>query len=181
MNIEFDELIKDFKNNTKNNETYGHSEFQIRNFIINSQPTDYGKYKQCVLEIRSRIKSYENIMIEYNKLLEENNKDLVSLKKISEFEIIIEDIKRETYIFYDIYKDLITKIDLSKKEELEEDYWDKKFHKELTSYVLIGQFPPICLIQSIMDLPKKAIVRNELIRMIGEKFNEKKIDYNKNN
>jgi hypothetical protein len=177
MNIEFEDLIKDFKDNTKNNETYGHSEFQIRNFIINSQPTDYGKYKQCVLEIRSRIKSYENIIIEYNKLLEQEQKDHIVLKKISEFEIIIEDIKREVYIFYDIYKDLVGKIDLTKKEQLEEEYWNKKFQKELKSYVLIGQFPPISLIQSILDLPKYSEVRNELIRMIGERINEKRITY----
>ena len=167
----FDAVIKNLKREIRDEPT-GHSRFQIENFIIGSQPTDYGKYKQCVLEIRSRIKSYETINTAY---LETKNKDdkirsTDDLEKIAQYEILMEDIKRELYIIIEIYEKLKKKVDLDNREELEVDLWDKKFHKELMTYIFVGGSPiPVSLAQNIMSLPGNSSAKKQLGGLIQQK------------
>ncbi len=164
----FDEVIKNLKHEMKNEST-GHSRFQIENFIIGPQPTDYGKYKQCVLEIRSRIKSHENINTAYLEIKNNSNKSTEDLEKKSQFEILMEDIKRELYIFIDIYEELKDKINLDNREELEAAMWDEKFCKELISHVLMGGSPiPVSLAQNIWSLPDGSSSKKQLSGLLHQ-------------
>lgn len=145
-----DEIIK--------NESTGHTEFQIRNFIIGQVPTNYGKYKQCILELRSRIKQYKNLQ-------ELKTEDIV---KKSEYEITLEDLEREIKIFNNILEEIIPSLDLSKRDELEAEYWDQKFQKEILSYWASGIPVPPNLIQTILSLPSNSQARAKLVNLLFE-------------
>jgi len=165
----FDEMINDLRHEIKD-EPSGHSRFQIENFIIGQQATDYGKYKQCVLEIRSRIKSYETIHKAYHEIKNQDDKlrSTEDLENMASYEILMEDIKRELYIIIEIYEELKSKINLDNREELEADLWDKKFHKELMTHVFIGSPIPIGLAQNIMSLPDDSFSKKQLHGVIRQ-------------
>jgi hypothetical protein len=163
--LEFDKLVNEIDKDIRN-EPNGHSEFQIRNFIIGSQPTIYGKYKQCVLELRSRIKNYKSIMNMYNKLKAKEKLSSDEVKQMSEYEICLEDIKRETYIISDLYKEIKENINLDNRDELEIEYWDEKFGKEVTAHKISGYPLPVSLIQNILSLPNICRVKQLLVEQI---------------
>lgn len=169
---EFDILVSDIDKEIRN-EPSGHSEFQICNFIIGSQPTIYGKYKQCVLELRSRIKNYKSIMSGYNKLKAKEKLSTNDIKQMSEYEICLEDIKRETYIISDLYKKIKKNIDLNNRDNLEVEYWDEKFGQEVAAHRISGYPLPVGLVQNILALPNTCRTKQLLIEQI---VNLKEID-----
>jgi len=163
---EFNELIQNISKEIRN-EPYGHSEFQIRNFIIGSQPTIYGKYKQCVLELRSRIKNYQILLEKYDNLRSKDELSLDEIKQVSEYEILLEDIRRETYIINDLYEEIKENIDLSRRDELEIEYWDEKFGQEATAHKISGYPLPVGLIQNILSLPNNCRTKQLLVEQIN--------------
>ena len=150
---DFEQIIKDIEDVSKD-EIVGHSEFQIRNFIIGSQPTDYGRYTQCIKELRSRIKNYKNLISEIENINSKEEKTKKDIELLSEYEIFIEDISRESYILYRILQELKEILDLSDKNKLEIEYWNAKFEKELISYWMTGTPLSPSLVQNVMSLPR---------------------------
>lgn len=53
-----------------------HSYFQLKNFIIDQEPTHQGKLWQCIREIKSRFDTLKSINLEID-----NQKDLIELEK----------------------------------------------------------------------------------------------------
>lgn len=163
---DFAQLLKDLEEDVKD-AVPGHSEFQIRNFIIGSCPTQYGRYKQCILELRSRMKNYANLTKIQTDL--QGGSDPEKASKLSECELLIEDLKRETYILSGILQELKEGLDLTKKDELEAEYWDVKFHKDLVLHLQLGGLPiPIGLAQNIMSLPSGSPARQQLDSVIAQ-------------
>ncbi len=156
MQQSFDDLLDAIKNDISQ-EITGHTRFQIENFIIKAEPTDYGQYKQCVKELRGREKQCRTINEEIEKLnTKMKSGDLEPSeyhKRLSEHQILLEDIKRETYIFYDIFLEIKERIDLENREELEIEYWNARFEKLLLTHWISGAPLPISLIESIQCLP----------------------------
>lgn len=164
---EFDELIQEISNEIRN-EPHGHSEFQIKNFIIGAQPTIYGKYKQCVLELRSRTKTYKIIKERYDNIRSKEELSSDEIKQVSEYEILLEDIKRETYIISDLYREIKEIIDLDRRDELEIEYWDEKFGQEATAHKISGYPLPVSLIQNILSLPNSCRTKQLLVQQLKE-------------
>jgi hypothetical protein len=154
-------MIELIDNEIKNENT-GHSEFQIRNFIIGSQPTNYGKYKQCILELRSRSKNYKNISKEIEKINKKEEKSEEDLKRLSEYEVIIIDVEREIIIIYNILNEVKQTIDLKDRDKLETEYWNSKFEKEILAYWATGSPIPPNLAQTIWSLPGDCSVVKKL-------------------
>jgi hypothetical protein len=165
---EFTQLLKDLQEDVKD-AVSGHSEFQIRHFIIGSCPTVYGQYKQCLLELRSRMKNYENLQKILGEIPEKTISDQEKAQKSSECELLIEDLKRETYILSNILQELKPQLDLTKKDELEAEYWDVKFHNELMLHVWLGYPVPVGLAQNIFTLPKESRSRKRLDEVLASK------------
>ena len=169
------ETIQDLRPNVMN-ESAGHSEFQIRNFIINAQPTPYGKYRQCVAELRSRIKTIEhaiNKKTELDTLPECHPQDASQmsesdrLRKQVELDILIEDLGREIYIFRDVFCELENQVDLSRRDELEAEFWSKKFESDLIAHWMSGAPLPPSLVQNIMLLPDGAPAKQKLFKFLS--------------
>ena len=163
----FDELIQEIDKEIRN-EPHGHSEFQIKNFIIGSQPTKYGQYKQCVLELRSRIKNYNVLNERYSKMKSREDLSLDEIKQVSEYEILLEDLKRETYIISDLYNEIKKDIDLNRRDELEIEFWDVKFGKEVTDHQIAGCPLPVTLVQSILSLPNECRSKRMIIQHLNK-------------
>ncbi len=166
------EIVREVQQSIEN-EIYGHSRFQIENFIIGSQPTDYGKYKQCILELRSRIKNRDILIREIDKLetkKEKSDQDVAfttlpaeECRKLAEHKIALENIDRELYILSDIFNKVKIKIDLSRRDELEIGYWNAKFEQELMYSWMIGGSITTNLVQSILSLPEECSARTKLL------------------
>ena len=174
--INLDDMVRDFGEQTRN-EILGHTRFQIENFIINAQPTDYGRYKQCVAEIRSRIKQREMAKAEIDKLRGLLNTTGAGLKRIAELEILLEDVEREMYILGDVYDALRGRIDLSRRDELEREYWDAKFEHELLMHWLVGAPLSPSFAQNVLCLPDGSRAKNKLLSQLSIK----QVDFRHNN
>lgn len=158
-----DNLVNKISEEIKNENT-GHTEFQIRNFIIGSQSTLYGKYKQCVIELKSRTKSYKSIKKEIDNI---KDNDFESLQKKFELENVLENIEKEIIIFNNIFEEIKSNIDLSDRNKLEKEYWNKKFEDELLSHWLINAPIPVNLVKNIMNLPQECSVKQKLLDFIN--------------
>lgn len=109
-----------------------HSTFQICNFIINVNGPDlFGKYKQCIREILSRLKI--------------KNPD--------------EETIREMYTFYDIYLQIKDLFKFPKEnvetyiEQLEANFWTEKLKHKLAIEVFVMGRPSIGIIETILNMP----------------------------
>lgn len=162
---DFNELINNVYKEIKD-DFHGHSEFQIENFIIGSQPTDYGKYKQCVLELRTRINSYNNIEDKIKNLKKENENS----KQIDDYLISLEDIKREIYIINKFFQELKEKIKDKDIKKLEIEYWDHKFQKEIMSHLMVGSPIPVGLLQNVMSLPDSCHAKQQINSIVQERI-----------
>jgi len=174
--VEEHELIDDFEKTISRlkiemkEEIAGHTEFQLRNFVIGSQPTEYGKYRQCLAELRSRIKNYELLSAKIESLKSKESLSKEEIDQLSEHEILLEDLKRETYIIDRILEETKERVDLSKKDLLEIDYWDKKFGREMFACFVSGVPVSTSLIQNIMSLPDGCAAKNQLLETINSRI-----------
>lgn len=165
----FDDFITNLYSEIKN-DVHGHTEFQIKNFIIGSQPTDYGKYRQCILELRTRINTYNSLKQKLNELSQKDNQTLFELKTIEEYSISIEDIKREIYIIYNIFLEVKENIKGKDLKELEIEYWDRKFDKEIISHLMVGNPIPVGLLQNVMSLPDNCKCKQNINHIVSERI-----------
>ena len=84
------------------------------------------------------------------------------ISKSCELEILLEDLKREIYIIKDMFINLKDKVSLKDKEELEKDYWNKKFALELKMHIFLGLPVPVNLAQNILSLPNDFEAKRQL-------------------
>lgn len=167
MKENFEDLKNRIKDETKG-EIRGHSDFQIRNFIIGSQPTYYGKYRQCILEMRARIKNHDSFKRSLELLKKENN-SMENEMKICEYEIALEDIEREMYIITEIFDEIKNNIDLSKKDDLEIEFWNKRFEQELMASLLTGNPISNSLVQNIIMLPDNCSSKKQVMSILSQR------------
>ena len=190
-----DELLKDF-------ELY-HSDFQIDNFIIGGQGTDWFQYKQCLREIKSRVESLDSAT-EQMALFEIGRKSIRGKIKLFFMGSIrrkiflnsetrqaaamaqnIRDTRRELDRFVGLAKKLrarIGEIDSDRRQALESEGWYQKALHMAAVEIYTAGGPSKQTVEFILSLPmeyRKSILTNlksvkpERILEIEDKENEK--------
>jgi hypothetical protein len=157
-------------------ESRGHSEFQIEHFIINAQPTPYGRYRQCAAELRVRIRAVECAEKRRDEVLMRVSTNADALREAAEIDILIEDLGREIYILKRLFDKIERDVNLDKRDELEAEYWNKKFEMELIAHWIGGTPIPPSIVQNVMLLPNGSSAKIRLMsfmdkraRAIGDK------------
>jgi hypothetical protein len=157
----------------------GMSKFQIKNFIINDQITDYKKLKQCLLELRTRYEILKDIDEEMElklvdrdelefELKNENNEFAKKRKQIKRKQIkrqLDTIVERKENIEYEIESleeylaELIQKYGVEKIEEMldnqenyEIEYWTKKFTRSVYQDLLSNGRISTTLLESISNV-----------------------------
>jgi hypothetical protein len=169
----------------------GHSEFQIKNFIINSQIHPWHRYKQCLREIAGRKESVESgakqalvLGLEIKKLKRKLFLRKKNASKISELNYqkrsalkSARKAERELNLFVNVALELrenynYHNLSFEQKELLEAEAWrEKARYMFFIDLYCIGQ-PSKQTIEFIYMLPKK--IKRDLFLQMGE-IDKKKI------
>jgi len=168
------------------------SDFQIKNFIINDQITDYKKIKQCLLELRTRYEQFEDLMedIELKKIdieeLEEQieneenkfeiKRNKIKLKrekrKLNALNQSLNNLTNEIKSFEKIVETYINEFGIDKikdmlvnQEEYEPDYWKNKFIRSATFNLISSGRITDSLLEAISNLNE-----NEQAEILSKAF-----------
>jgi hypothetical protein len=178
-----DELLK------KSGIVERHTFFQLNFFVIGKEPTVQAKIHRCLEEMKSRKNSIEAIKLEIEEL--SDKKDLLILQK-PENEIINRQLQRkinstdnsihnlgdklkcyeeELQFFYQAYQQLVVKEPRKDWDDLgvQLEYWNAKLGQDIRARLIMNQPIDVELVKTIMSLPDKVPVKQQLVEMINGK------------
>lgn len=161
-----DKLLKDFDS--------GHTEYQIRNFIVGSEVHAWHQYMQCLREIHAR----KNFLISSNHKIKKGLK--FWKKKIEMPNSEDKKIKREMALLIKIALELRKKYNFEnlsqdKKNILESEAWREKAKFMLCMDLFCIGRPTKETIDFIYKLPKKT--KRELLTDVDPRDRQKIIEY----
>lgn len=164
------------------------TEFQIRYFLLGSEPTTQSKIRKCKLELEDRIKSFEAISLEI-----ENQSDLFEIAKIKIKDFTSDQLsilqnridKRELEIKKQKIDSLLEKRESIKKEEIlftkilsellliepekdwesdfvQKEYWTQKLLNEFRVRKLLNITPEPELAKTMLSLPNSDLILKEI-------------------
>ena len=165
-------LIEKLQEITENKIPDRHSYFQLKYFVIGKEPTTQAKIRACIIELKTRKDSLENIELQLRELKE--------VKQINKLRQKLQYIEQECLFLMEMYEDLI-KIEEPKDWDdfkVQTEYWNAKLNIELNSRLLLGQPIDVELVKTICALPDQTPVKQRLMGLVQPKLekNEQNIE-----
>ena len=174
-----------------------HSYFQLKYFVINTEPTHQSKLWRCIKEMQSRHTSIEALKDEIdnqNDDLEilnikksrinpddnEENPILIRkmdrqikniMKRIDKLEKQLSEAREEANFFLKSYQTLEKVEPLKDFDDFnsQQSYWSERFSEELNLRALLGQLPDFEVIKSILSLNNESPIKNQVINMLEKR------------
>lgn len=158
------------------------TEFQLRNFVIGSQPTVIGQYQQVCIELERRKLTLKELGLK-NKILQLDKQDLISNNSIPrercniELELKEMEIEQLNKAFHELEFEIDVLIKISEElspdlpqqinwEQHQSEYWKKKLGREAwIAWNTIGAIPSDVL-RAAMSLPDQD--RNSFLKQIEQ-------------
>ena len=146
--------------------TRGMTEFQLRNFVLGSQPTVWGAYRQACLEISQRREARETLRTKAKLLcvdlkelqLKGDERSVIQAeaikRELDKLKAGIKDIERELGIIGRAARELKSKLPDETWDEHQPEYWVKKLWREAWSALVTAGSIPRDVVQAAMSLPE---------------------------
>lgn len=159
----------------------GSSEFQLRNFVIGSESPGYGRFKQCIMELRSRVNSLERSYIARERTLMDlaelnimevpksndiGSKDGIVAKRhelnLYEKEIELREIERQIHTLEEEMR-ILLRISREFPPEImevkESQYWEEKFQRNIAINMALGQPLSTNLVEAVLNMPEGSEIK----------------------
>ena len=163
------------------------TEFQLRNFVVGSEATEFGRFQQCLVELRNRITSLERSYIkrerinldlqEKSSLLEQKTEEIIRRRAeldLLDSQIDLRDLNRSIATLEGEAEDL-KKILLGFSPEVidtpEEQYWEQHLWRKVGLSIATNAPLSSNLIECILNMPEGSRVRQWLEKQVYEDRN----------
>ncbi len=167
----------------------GTTEFQLRHFVVGSEPKGYGQFRQCVIELRSKVEFLERgyiirerILLDLQELDLKSSclKDAIEIKRnqLAKFEKSIElrTSERGIKALENELKILLRLLSEIPKESIdipEEQYWEERTRRRVAINLSLNQPLSMDLVESVLNLPQSSSLRKWLEGIVYREDSDK--------
>lgn len=151
----------------------GASEFQLRNFVVGSEFTDFGRFKQCVVELRSRVNNLEKLYLHRERIrldieeidwiegktwVEKRRKNLDLAEKrmeLLEVERRVSTIEGEM----EILSKILGEFPEDTIHQSEESHFEEELRRKIFLCLATNQALPLNTLEAILNMPEGSEIR----------------------